>query len=134
MGRSCHGIAPGGGDELADGIIFIREHIINAINASDGTKGTRITCVDLGGRISENNGGSSLDRETWTIIQHAAVGVVERLDRSGCVSSKRGTMILGDELDLGFFRGRHGVTGGREHEEDAASGGRDEHHCCAWRI
>jgi hypothetical protein len=42
-------------------------------------------------------------------------------------------MILG-KLDLGFFRGRHGVTGGREHEDDAASGRREEHDCYAWGI
>jgi hypothetical protein len=35
--------------------------------------------------------------------------------------------ILG-ELDLGFFRGRHGVKqGGCEHEDDATSFGREHH-------
>jgi hypothetical protein len=35
-------------------------------------------------------------------------------------------MILG-ELDLGFFRGRHGVKGGCEHEDEATSFGREHH-------
>jgi hypothetical protein len=67
---------------------IIRELIMYALEASDGTKGAHITPVDLGGRISENKAGSSLDRETWrSYLQHAAVGLGERLG-SGCGSSR----------------------------------------------
>jgi hypothetical protein len=74
-----------------------------------------------------------IEGSTRSLIQHASVGVRERLDRSDCgrrgrvSSTKRGTSV--EDLVFGFFRvrRRRGVQGGREDEEETEIVRREHH-------